>query len=274
MLLPEYPIGRTKLGANEESGLLWVNFKQADVGFSSCDSKYPLARTFRLSLISILIDKFVMSDDEQGKRSLCSQCGQRGAVYRIGTEPVCIPCEHIFQQSRYMQFAQNAAMLNHAAEELDAVAGFGLPSPRVQIPNAPVPPLYFNNQHVTVSGGTVGAINMDTARDIQVNLETITQNGDLGVADKLADLTNAILNADVADDRAKNDLLEQVAYLTQQASAKPAERKPGAIKAIIAGIKDGAAAISSVAGAWSAVEPLLKAFIPLTHVQHSSNQNA
>jgi hypothetical protein len=176
----------------------------------------------------------------------------------IGAEPVCIPCEHTFQQSRYMQFAQNAAMLNFATQEMDAVVGLGRLSPTVQIPNAPVPPLYFNNQHVTVSGGAVGSINMATARDINVSLKIITQNGDLGVADKLADLTNAILNADEADDGAKNDLLEQVAFLTQQASAKPEERKPGAIKAIIAGIKEGAGVISSVAGVWSAVEPMLK----------------
>ena len=192
------------------------------------------------------------------KRTLCSQCSQRGAVYMIGAEPVCIPCEHIFQQSRYMQFAQNAAMLNMAAQEMDAVFGFGPASPTIQIPSAPVPPLYFNNQSVTVSGGTVGAINIGTARDIQVSLETITQNGDLGVANKLADLTNAILNADEADVAAKNDLLEQVAFITQQASAKPEERKPGAIKAILSAINVGAGAISSAAGAWSAVEPLLK----------------
>lgn len=176
----------------------------------------------------------------------------------IGTEPVCIPCEHTFQQSRYMEFAQNAAMLNFAAQEMDAVIGFGPRSPTVQIPKAPVPPLYFNNQSVTVSGGTIGSINMGTARDIQVSLKLITENGDLGVADKLADLANAILNADVADDAAKNELLEQVAFITQQASAKPDERKPGPIKAMLSAIKEGAGAITSAAGAWSAVEPLLR----------------
>lgn len=176
----------------------------------------------------------------------------------IGSEPVCIPCEHTFQQSRFMQFAQNAAMLNLAAEELDAIVGFGPRTPTLQIPKAPVPPLYYNIQSVTVSGGTVGSINLGTARDIQVSLETITQNGNLGVADKLADLANAILNASDADDGAKNELFEQVSFLTQLASAKPDERKPGAIKAVLSAVKEGAGAICAAAGAWSAVEPQLK----------------
>ena len=157
-----------------------------------------------------------------------------------------------------MQFAQNAAMHNFAAREMDAAEGLDLVSPTIQIPKAPVPPLYFNNQNVTVSGGTVGAINLGIANDIQVSLGAITQNGDLGVAEKLADLTNAILNANDADNAAKNELLDQMAFITQQASAKPSERKPGAIKAMLSAVKEGAGAITSVAGAWRAVEPLLK----------------
>lgn len=199
-----------------------------------------------------------MSDSDQPSR-ICSQCGQRAAIFVIGNQPVCIACEHLFQQSRYMQFAQNAAMMNHASQELDAVVGYGLRTPMIEIPKAPVPPIYYNSQSVNVQGSTVGSINLGAARDIQVSLETITQNGDLGIADKLAELTNAILNADGAEDAAKNDLLEQVAVLTQLASAKPEDRKPGAIKAIVSAVTQGAKAIGSVATAWSAVEPWVKA---------------
>lgn len=78
------------------------------------------------------------------------------------------------------------------------------------------------------------------------------------MADRLADLTNAVLNADGTDEATKNELLEQIAFLTQQASAQPEERKPGMLRAILATVKEGTGAISSAAGAWSAVEPLLK----------------
>jgi hypothetical protein len=157
-----------------------------------------------------------------------------------------------------MSFAQNAAMLNFAAQEIDEVVGFGPRSPAIQIPKAPVPPLYFNNQNVSVSGGVIGSINLGTARDIHVHLETLTQNGDLTVADRLADLTNAVLNADDTGDAAKNELLEQIAFLTQQASIKPEERKPGMLKAIFTTVKEGTGAISGAAAAWSSVELLLK----------------
>lgn len=191
--------------------------------------------------------------------SMCSQCGQRRAIFDISGAPVCIACEHTFQQSRYMQFAQNAAMLNYASQELDAAVGIGPMSPQIVIPKAPVPPIYYNSQSVNVQGSTVGSINLGIAQDIQANIETITQNGDLGIADKLADLTNAVLAAEGADNNARNELLEQVAVLTQLAGAKPEDRKPGVVKAIVSGVTQGAQMIGGVATAWGAVEPLIKA---------------
>ena len=189
---------------------------------------------------------------------MCSQCGQRQALLDINGAPVCIACEHTFQQSRYMVFAQNAAMMNHASQELDAVLGFGPLSPQIVIPKAPVPPIYYNSQSVNVQGSSVGNINMGAARDIQANVKTLTQNGDIAIAEKLAELGNAILNAEDVDDAVKNELLEQFSVLTEMASAKPEDRKPGAIKAIISAVTEGAKAIGGVAAAWSAAEPLLK----------------
>ncbi len=81
-----------------------------------------------------------------------------------------------------MQFAQNAAMMNHASQELDAMAGLG-PSPTIQIPRPPVPPINYNNQTVSASGGTVGAINLGSVNDIQVNLQALTQNGSPDIAE-------------------------------------------------------------------------------------------
>lgn len=162
-----------------------------------------------------------------------------------------------------MQFAQNAAMMNFASQELDAVVGFGPASPRVAIPPAPVPPIYYNNQSVNVSDSTVGVINLGAARDIQADLKVLTEGGEVALSEQLAELTNAILNAEDADTRAKNELIEQIALVTQQAAAKPEERKPGQIKAVLGAIKEGAETVSSISGAWNTVEPMVRTFFGL-----------
>ena len=121
-----------------------------------------------------------------------------------------------------------------------------------------MPPISYNNQTVSVSGGNVGAINFGNVHDIQVNLQSLSESGSQDIVEPLAKLTDAILNAEDANEPTKNELLEQVATLTNLATAKPEERKPGIVKALFSAIKEGAGAISSVSGAWTAVEPLLK----------------
>lgn len=189
-------------------------------------------------------------------RPACANCG-KSAIVLLGNYPACIDCRYKHDISQYIQFAQNAAMLNFAAQEMDAVTGFG-PSPTIKIPRPPVPPINYNNQTVSVSGGNVGAINFGNVRDIQVNLQSLTESGSQDIVEPLAKLTDAILNAEDADESTKNELLEQVATLTALATAKQEERKPGVVKALFLAIKEGAGAISSAAGAWTALEPLLK----------------
>ena len=206
----------------------------------------------------------LMSDEQksaepEGAKSWpsCANCG-RPAIVSLGGYPACIDCRYKHDISQWMTFAQSATMANLAAQEMDVVVGFGPPSPQIVIPRPPVLPNNYNNQTVTVTGGQVGAINFGNVDEIQVHLQTMTRNGEPGLADAMAALTNSVLNADEVDEKSKNELLEQLAFVTQQANVKAEERKPGAIKAMLSAIKDGATAISAAGGAWTAVEPLLK----------------
>lgn len=206
-----------------------------------------------------------MSDDEPAAEPTgekkpwpaCGNCGKPAYVYH-GQFPVCIDCNYKVEMGNWMKFAQNATMLNYLDRELVGVVGMPHLSNQIAIPRPPVPPISYNNQTVSVSGGTVGSINFGNVRDIQVNLQALTQNGSPDIVEPLSKLTDAVLNAQDADESTKNDLLEQIAALTAMANAKPEERKPGMVKALLGAVKDGAGAISSAAGAWEAVEPLLK----------------
>jgi hypothetical protein len=188
--------------------------------------------------------------------SHCGQCG-KPAIVLLNEHPLCVDCHYKLEQTYWMKFAKAATMANMADRDMVLITGIPHLSNQIYIPPPPIPPIHYNNQTVTVTGGTVGAINFGNVNDIQVNLQALTQNGEVGIADAMANLTNAILNAKDVPEAQKNELLEQVAFLTAQASVLPAERKPGMIKTIVSAVKDGAGAISSVAGAWGAVEPLL-----------------
>ena len=198
-----------------------------------------------------------MEGESKPKSLQCSQCS-KPAVMLLGDHPLCIDCNYKFQQSQWMQFTQHAAMINMLDKEMTDSVGMPQLSNPISIPPAPIPPIHYNNQTVTVTGGTVGAINFGNVHDIQVNLQALTQNGEIGIADAMASLTNSILDANEIAEAEKNELLEQISFLSAQASAPPAERKQGMIKTLVSAVNIGAGAVSSVATAWAAAEPLLK----------------
>jgi hypothetical protein len=186
----------------------------------------------------------------------CEQCGNP-AIALWGNHPLCIDHFYKVKQMQWMEFAQTATLANMADKDLVLISGMPHLSNEIKIPPAPIPPIHYNNQVVTVNGGNVGAINFGNVHEIQVSLGALTKSGEMDVADAMANLTNAILNSNEIVEAGKNDLLEQIAFLTSQASAPPAERKPSLIKTILSSVKEGAAVIGNVASAWAAVEPLL-----------------
>jgi len=203
-----------------------------------------------------------MTDDPKPARPACGQCG-KPAIVALNELPVCIDCNYKFQQSQYMEFAQNAAMLNLASREMAIITGMPHLSAEVEIPPAPVPPIHYNNQVVTVTGGNVGTINFGNVHDIQVKIKALTESGNVGLANALAELTNVILNNEECQAQEKDELLEQVAFLTAQATASPADRKSGMIKTIFTSVKQSAETVKSIGDAWSTIEPIIKNFFNL-----------
>lgn len=190
----------------------------------------------------------------------CGQCG-KPAITALNDVPVCIDCEFRFQQSRYMVFAQAATMMNQAEQEMEMLTG--MPGNRITIPPAPIPPIHYNNQNVSVSDSTVGSINLGVANDIQTDLKITNELGEAALANAFAELTNAILSANVSDARQQNELIEQLSELLKQANLPAESRKTGAVKALFSAIKDGAATVGGIATAWEALEPLLRAHFGL-----------
>lgn len=164
----------------------------------------------------------------------CSQCSKPAVFMLEDKHPLCVDCWAKVQNVLATQMAQNMAMMNLAAEEMDFIAGFGRKSPRVQIP---IPThvhrgtVYFHN--IRVDRSIVGAINTGEVQSIDVALDRVRQITSEPAADALRVLTEAVLTERSLSDAAKRELIEQVSFLTHQATLKPEEQKQGMIQARI-----------------------------------------
>ena len=105
---------------------------------------------------------------------------------------------------------------------------------RIALPHIPRPPFTLNN--IKLDNSVVGAINTGTVKTIDVNLTHLHNAGSDRAGDALAKLTEAIISADELDPKQKNEMAEQVAFLSEQAVAAAKDRKPGVIKVPLAWI--------------------------------------
>jgi len=170
--------------------------------------------------------------------------------------PLCLACADKMQSILDRQFIQNAAMMNMAADEMDAATGFMLPSGRIpvgEIAKAIKGRAVLNN--ITINNSNVGMLNAGDFSLAKIDaVITIAKGTDVeAVGNQLQSLTQAILDTAKINADQKKELLDLVQALGEQVVG-PGKRS--VIKSIMKGIEDraqGLAAVFEIAKTLSAI---------------------
>lgn len=191
----------------------------------------------------------------------CENCG-KAAYGTVGGVPICFGCATALQLAhnageaiKVQQVRHAMAMMNQSLDDMDAVTGFRSGG-RVQIPTMP------SNSTTTVhveNSGTIGVINTANVNEIQVSIGQMQTAGMDKLEAAVVALTEQATTNAALDVAHKNELLEQIAFLSRQATGPASERKPGIIKATMAALGNTASTVASIATAWQVCAPLFKA---------------
>lgn len=187
----------------------------------------------------------------------CGQCS-RPAIVGVNGAALCVECYYRFEVARTLGFRIAAIGMNHAASEMDAITGLRNITPRIQVPDIPKGPLILNN--IKVDNSVVGSINTGNVQSIDVSVTVLRDAGNDKISNALMGLAEVIANSHDIRAPDKDSLLDQVAYLSEQAVAAAKDRRPGMIRAAVTSIAHGAATVTAIATAWAAAAPLLKTY--------------
>jgi hypothetical protein len=155
-----------------------------------------------------------------------------------------------------MAFRLSAIGANFSLDQMDDISGLPHTGARMQVPPIPQCPPILNN--IKFDNSVVGSINTGNVEAIDVSLTYLHSAGNDRTRDALKALTEAILTDTSTPDTQKNELVEQVAFLSEQAIASAKDRRPGLIKATFSALTQAAGTVSAMAGAWQAAEPILR----------------
>jgi len=139
-------------------------------------------------------------------------------------------------QIHHQNQAQLAAMMNYLTGQAEAVTGVYGVLPRIQMPQPP--PVIKQEGDITlnninVENSVIGAINTGNISQIDVSLTNIKNCGNEDLAENLKKFTEAILNTEEISPQIKNEIIEQLSFLSSQAELPKENQKLSIIKPIL-----------------------------------------
>jgi hypothetical protein len=179
----------------------------------------------------------------------CDNCTKEAIHGYPNGMKLCLDCSLRQQNAAAQQIKLLMQLQEGARADMDDMLGL----PRRQ--PAPVVvqrgPMTFNN--ISVNKSVVGAINTGNVQSIDVAIRDIKQKGTPAAAEMakaLKEFTEATLQATDLEQTAKNDLVEQVAFLTDQLRTKSADRKTGMVSRTLTTIGTAASTSNALVALW------------------------
>ena len=94
-------------------------------------------------------------------------------------------------------------------------------------------------------------------------MTNIQNSGKNEIADALKSFTEAVLeNAEITSEL-KNELIQNLSFISQQVSIPEGARNQSVIKSVLSGIKEGVSVTTSLVTLWTKVEPIFKGIFGL-----------
>jgi len=115
-----------------------------------------------------------------------------------------------------------------------------------------------------ISGGSIGLLNAGNIEDVEniaVNVNSLQQTGNVDPAEALKSLTEATLSSSEISSEKRQELLDLLSELSEQASLVPEQRKkPGVLRAFVSGTGTAFEAAGGLAAAWATWGPAILHF--------------
>ena len=198
----------------------------------------------------------------------CNQCG-KPAVQVYNGNPLCVDCltklaavfhkqEEIRQRELIILMQQEQAI----ESEMYSMVGLTPPPPKYDFTHLR-PPSNYILHNIKVSDSVIGSVNSGDIEKIDVAMTTIQRSGNTEVAEALKSLTEAVLENTQISSTLKNELIQNIGFVSQQVSVPAEQRNKGVLKSVLTGIKNSVGAVSSLVDLWSKVEPLFSSYFGL-----------
>jgi len=156
-----------------------------------------------------------------------------------GNHLLCIDCHLKFQQALAIQNEQLSSTLNWLTDQMESRIGLSGVLPRIHVPK----PVHIHNSgktnfnNIRIEGSVVGSINTGEVERIDLALTNVRAGGQDALASELQKITQAVLDSKELAQEARNEAVEGLSYLAEQAVLPQDRRQKSLGKRILSNIE-------------------------------------
>lgn len=193
------------------------------------------------------------------QQAKCNQCAN-AAIYSMNGLPLCLSCFERIQALEQQKLDNLRQLANIAMDQFDAIAPYGMPRTRFDIPKRVQITGGAKMTTINVSGSNIGAINTGVVKRIDSNIVAMASGGGLDIAKSLKEITEAVANSQELSEGQKQEALELLNGISEEAVKPKEERKPGMVKTLAAGVATTVQSAAAVLEIWNKIQPHIGAF--------------
>jgi hypothetical protein len=190
----------------------------------------------------------------------CQQCGKPAIMkYGEGEESIflCIDCNLKYQQSIEMAQRRNAEMINFLTGQIESQFGMYGMFPRYQVTSPVIHKGDIKLNNINVNNSVVGAINTGVVQSIDVSLSVIKSQGEPDIVDSIKGLTEQLIKSNDINDKQKNEILEQLSFISEQLAKPKESRKRSLIGPVFKTIGAALTGFPKLIEAWEKLRQLI-----------------
>lgn len=159
----------------------------------------------------------------------CYQCSTP-AMYQVGEQsiPLCLNCYFKFSQIQQQELENHERHANYLLDQISASVGMPPIGPRFPVRPRPVHIGGVKLNNISVNNSVVGAINTGSIGSVDQSISALVQLGEPKASEAVKALSEAILQSGDLTQNQKNELIEILSLVAQEA-ATPVETRRNSV---------------------------------------------
>ena len=194
----------------------------------------------------------------------CQQC-DRPAAFRItdddGELYLCIDCKLKFEHAETLEFQRTAQQFNLAAAAFEMMSGLPGLVPRIPIPPVQTFPVgNMNVNNINVDNSVIGVLNTGSIETVDNAITVLKQSGAEEMAAAISKLTQSVIDSADATNESKNQIVEILSVIADEAVKPKQERRPAVIRPLLTELATLFSGLAGLSHLWQQYGPMIQSF--------------